>query len=62
MSCVTCSDAAFLGRVLRVDGMSALVGDGDCRSEVAVELVAPVEIGDLLVCHAGVALEKVEGR
>jgi hydrogenase maturation factor len=60
MSCTTCSDAAFRGRVISIEGMTALVADGDCSAEVAVELVAPVAPGDLLVCHAGVALEKVE--
>jgi hydrogenase maturation factor len=29
------------------------------REEVAVELVAPVETGDVLLCHAGIAIRKV---
>ena len=30
------------------------------REQVGIELVAPVERGDVLLCHAGIALEKLE--
>ena len=59
--CITCSDAAELGTVLTVDRANATVElDGDGRRvRVAVDLVAPVSAGDRLLCHAGIALEKV---
>ena len=58
--CITCSDAAELGTVLTVNRADATVeldGDGR-RAQVAVDLVAPVTVGDRLLCHAGIALEK----
>ena len=61
MSCIVCSDAAFLGHVLEVAGETAVVAVGPNRLEVAIELVAPVCLGDVVICHAGVALEKVGG-
>ena len=57
--CITCGDSAVAGTVVDVDGSTALVEVDDCREEVAVELVGPVERGDVLLCHAGIALEKV---
>jgi hydrogenase expression/formation protein HypC len=59
-SCVTCSDEAVEARVVAVDGDTAIVA-ADGRSEsVGIELVAPVAVGELLLCHAGIALERVE--
>jgi hydrogenase maturation factor len=60
--CITCSDGAELGTVLTVSDRDATVElDGDGRREhVAVELVAPVAVGDRLLCHGGIALERVD--
>jgi hydrogenase maturation factor len=55
--CITCSDEAV---ALRVD---AINGDGTAScagQEVMTDLVGPVEPGDELLIHAGVALSKVE--
>jgi hydrogenase maturation factor len=57
--CVTCSDAAVAARVRAVEGLAAVV-DVDGRVErVAIDLVADAHPGDLLLCHAGIALERL---
>jgi hydrogenase maturation factor len=56
--CLTCGDVAVAARVFEVAGSTALVeADGD-REQVAIELVEPVAPGELLLCHAGIAIEK----
>jgi hydrogenase maturation factor len=57
--CITCGDVAVLVSVIELRGQSALVERDGVREEVAVELVAPVKVGEQLLCHAGVALERV---
>jgi hydrogenase maturation factor len=57
--CITCGDTAVTGLVVEVDGATATVDVDGERLHVAVELVEPVVVGDLLLCHAGIALEKV---
>jgi hydrogenase assembly chaperone HypC/HupF len=57
--CVTCSDEAVPARVLEVEGTNATVEADGRRERVGIELVEPVEPGDTLLCHAGIALEKL---
>jgi hydrogenase assembly chaperone HypC/HupF len=57
--CVTCSDEAVAARVVEVDGANATVEVEGERERVGIELVEPVEPGDTLLCHAGIALEKL---
>lgn len=58
--CVTCSDEAVVARVLVVDGPEAVVQVADGRRErVALDLVGDVDPGERLLCHAGIALERV---
>ena len=57
--CLTCSDEAVAARVVEVEGANATVEAGGERERVGIELVAPVEPGDTLLCHAGIALEKL---
>ncbi len=57
--CVTCGDVAVAATVLEVDGATATVDAEGAREQVAVELVAPVAAGDVLLCHAGIALQKL---
>ena len=52
--CITCGDAAVTATVVHV-----VVDAGGAHEQVAIELVEPVVVGDLLLCHAGIALEKV---
>jgi len=59
-ACITCGDVAVQARVVAVRNGNAVIERDGLREEVAVELVAPVDVGDVLLCHAGVALERVE--
>jgi hydrogenase maturation factor len=57
--CITCGDVAVEATVIRVEGATATVDADGSREQVAVELVEPVAAGDVLLCHAGIALEKL---
>jgi hydrogenase maturation factor len=59
--CLTCGDVAVAARVLDVRGVTATVESEGRHEEVGVELVEPVAPGDVLLCHAGIALEKLDG-
>ena len=58
--CLTCGDTAVVATVVEVDGDTALVEADGKRERVGVELVAPVAPGEALLCHAGIALQRVE--
>ena len=58
---ITCGDTAVTATVVEVDGVMATVDVDGAREQVGIELVEPVVVGELLLCHAGVALEKVAG-
>ena len=61
--CVTCSDAGILVRVISLQGHDALCEDAaGNRAEIAVELVEPVEAGEVLLTHGGVAIGRVEAE
>jgi hydrogenase maturation factor len=57
--CVTCSDEAVPAVVLEVEPPNATVEVEGRQERVAIELVAGVKPGDTLLCHAGIALEKL---
>ena len=58
--CVVCSDAGIPVRVLSVEGDDALCKDSvGNEAQIAVELVAPVRVGEILLTHGGVAIGKV---
>ena len=58
--CVTCSDAGIPVRVVSVEGDDALCEDAvGNRAQIAVELVAPVRAGEVLLTHGGVAIGKL---
>jgi len=57
--CITCGDVAVTGKVVEVAGMTATIEVDGERELVAIDLVEPVAVGELLLCHAGIALEKV---
>jgi hydrogenase maturation factor len=57
-TCVTCGDAAVEARIVSVDNGTAWVEKDGVREQVTVELV-DVRVGDTVLCHAGVALEKL---
>ncbi len=61
--CVVCSDAGIPVRVISVDGDDALCEDAaGNRAQMAVELVAPVRVGEVLLTHGGVAIGRVAAR
>lgn len=58
--CATCADEAMAARVRAVDGLEAdVVVDGRVE-RVAIDLVPDARPGELLLCHAGIALERLE--
>ena len=57
--CLTCSDEAVAARVVEVNWPNATVELEGKRERVGIELVSTVEPGDTLLCHAGIALEKL---
>lgn len=58
--CVVCSDAGIPVRVISIHGDDALCEDAaGNRTEIAIELVTPVETGEVLLTHGGVAIGKV---
>ena len=61
--CVTCSDTGIPVRVVSVEGDDALCEDaaGE-RAQMAVELVAPVRVGEILLTHGGVAIGRVAAQ
>jgi hydrogenase maturation factor len=59
--CVVCADAGIPVRVVSLDGDDALCEDAaGNRMPVAVELVAPVRVGETLLIHGGVAIGRIE--
>ena len=58
--CLTCSDDAVAARVETVDGLEAVIAVGEELERVAIDLVPDAQPGDLLLCHAGIALELLE--
>ena len=58
--CITCGDTAVAATVLEVAGNTATVEVDGARERVGIELVDDITAGDVLLCHAGVALEKLE--
>ncbi len=59
-ACVTCGDVAVAATVVSVEGTTAVVDVDGEREHVGIELVDPVAPGDVLLCHAGVALDRLE--
>ena len=61
--CITCGDVAVEMRVVRVDARRELALCEDGRGEretVQVALVGPVAAGDLLLVHAGTAIQRLQ--
>ncbi len=61
--CVTCSDAGIPVWVVSVEGDDALCEDtAGNRARIAVELVVPVQTGEVLLTHGGVAIGRVDAQ
>jgi hydrogenase maturation factor len=56
--CITCSDEAVPMRVLDVRPDGLAVCDGGI--EVMLDLIGSVDVGDVVLVHAGVALQLAE--
>jgi hydrogenase maturation factor len=55
--CITCSDEGVPMRILSTDGAQTMCLDTDDEVHpVAMDLVGPVQIGDRVLVHAGVAI------
>jgi hydrogenase maturation factor len=55
--CVVCSDAGIPLRVVALEGDDALCEDAAGNQvQIAVELVAHVQVGEVLLTHGGVAI------
>ena len=58
--CAVCSDAGIPVRIISIEGDDALCEDATGnRAKIAVELVAPAQIGEVLLTHGGVAIGRV---
>ena len=61
--CVTCSDAGIPVRVVSAEGNDALCEDAaGSRARIAVELVMPVQRGEVLLTHGGIAIGRVAAQ
>ncbi len=61
--CLTCGDVAVEVQVVEVDGVDAVCRDPNGREgRVGVDLVLPVQSGDRLLVHAGVAISRLGVR
>jgi hydrogenase expression/formation protein HypC len=59
--CLVCGDVAVPVTVLRPGHPDAVCEDPQGqRGSVGIELVAPVEVGDRLLVHGGVAISRLE--
>ncbi len=58
-ACITCGDVAVEARVVAVSGGTATIELDGAREQVAVDFVDGVAVGDTVLCHAGVALERI---
>ena len=58
--CITCSDEAVEAVVVSVAGTEAVVLAAGREERVAIDLVPEAAPGDVLLCHAGLALDRVE--
>ncbi len=57
--CVTCADSGIPLRVIALAGDDALCEDSaGTQMMVAIDLVAPVMVGDCILMHGGVAIRK----
>lgn len=59
--CLTCGDVAVEVKVLELDGYDAVCEDPHGQvGRVGIDLVMPVEVGDRLLVHAGVAINRLK--
>ncbi len=49
-------------RVLKIDGLKALVELGGLTRQVSIMLVPDTQVGDYILLHAGFAIQKLDER
>lgn len=62
--CITCGDEAVAMRVVKLDparGLALCENDDRERTTVETALVDTVDVGDVLLVHAAVAIQRLEG-
>ena len=57
--CVTCGDVAVAAQVEAVEALEAVVTADGKRERVGIDLVPDAKPGDRLLCHAGIALQRL---
>ena len=57
--CVTCSDEGRVAEIISVSGSEAAVRTARGVERVDIGLVAPVEVNDMVLVHAGIALTSI---
>lgn len=60
--CATCGDIAVAARVVELEEDRVTVERNGSRERVEADLIEQVQLGDVLLCHAGVALQKLPGE
>lgn len=58
--CITCSDEGRLAEIVLVDGDEAVVRTADGQERIDISLVDPPAPGDLVLVHAGFAIQAGE--
>jgi len=48
------------GKIVKVDGVNAIVDFGGSRREISIMLVPDVKVGDYVLVHAGFAIQILE--
>ncbi len=49
-------------RVLKIDGLKALVGLGGLARQASIMLVPDTQVGDYILLHAGFAIQKLDEK
>lgn len=58
-ACITCGDVAVQARVVAISAGTATIELDGAREQVAVDFLDGVAVGDTVLCHAGVALQRI---
>jgi D-sedoheptulose 7-phosphate isomerase len=58
--CITCGDVAVQGSIVRLSGSTGLVRTALGEEEVDLSLIEGPRAGDLVLCHGGVAIDRVK--
>ncbi|WP_148882653.1 HypC/HybG/HupF family hydrogenase formation chaperone [Thermococcus aciditolerans] len=51
---------AIPGRIIKVDGKTAVVDFGGVKREVRLDLLPEVGVGDYVIVHTGFAIERLD--